>query len=98
VTRFILSPRARQDIDEIWRYTAKRWGASQAERYLRQLQAAFEAIGANPALGRFCEHIRAGYRKFPSGTHLLFYRGRKSGVEIVRVLHARMDVDRRLES
>jgi toxin ParE1/3/4 len=94
MTRYVLSPRARRDIDEIWDYTAKLWGAKQAENYLRQLQAAIKLIAANPALGRSCDNVRRGYRKFPAGSHMLFYRAEKSGVEIVRILHARMDVDR----
>jgi toxin ParE1/3/4 len=74
MTRYVLSPRARRDIDEIWDYTAKLWGAKQAENYLRQLQAAIKLIAANPALGRSCDNVRRGYRKFPAGSHMLFDR------------------------
>ena len=30
---FVLTPRARADLDEIWDYTADRWGLDQAETY-----------------------------------------------------------------
>jgi plasmid stabilization system protein ParE len=37
VTRFIVSPRAQADLDEIWDYTVKHWGIEQAEFYVLQL-------------------------------------------------------------
>lgn len=41
---FTLSPRARADLDGIWDYTAERWNADQADRYIRQLAEAFGNI------------------------------------------------------
>ena len=45
-------------------------------------------------MGRACDDIREGYRKFPHGGHVIYYR--QSGEEellIVRILHMTMDVD-----
>jgi len=40
---------------------------------------------------------RAGYRKLAAGSHVLFYRVMSEGdIDVVRVLHRRMDVDRHL--
>jgi plasmid stabilization system protein ParE len=50
--RFVLSPRAESDLDEIWDYTADRWGLDQAETYTRQLWERIEAVAENPALGQ----------------------------------------------
>jgi toxin ParE1/3/4 len=83
---------------KIWDYTTEHWDKTQAERYVRQLQAAIELVASNPSRGRSCEEIRPGYRKFPAGSHMLFYRMNESDVEIVRILHARMDVDRHFET
>ena len=30
---FVFTPRAQSDLDEIWDYTADRWGLEQAETY-----------------------------------------------------------------
>jgi hypothetical protein len=49
---------------------------------------------ADPHLGRDCSHIRDGYRKYASGSHVLFYRLADDGVDIVRILHERMDFGR----
>jgi plasmid stabilization system protein ParE len=34
---FVLSPQAQTDLEDIWDYTADRWGLGQAETYIRQL-------------------------------------------------------------
>lgn len=96
MTRCLLTPRARQDIDEIWDYSAERWGDGQAEAYFRQIQAGIERIADDPRKGRSCEAIRAGYFKYKVGSHVLFYRVSDRGATIVRVLHERMDFSRHL--
>jgi toxin ParE1/3/4 len=96
MNHYVLSPRAQHDLASIWDYTAQRWGEDQAERYVRQLQASIEQIASDPGLGAPCDDIRAGYRKHPSGSHLLFYRRIDSGIDIVRILHARMDLPQHL--
>ena len=35
--------------------------------------------------------VRAGYHKYRAGSHFLFYRVTSGGVEVVRILHERMD-------
>ena len=96
MTRYVLSPRARADLADIWDYTATRWGAERAEHYLRQLQACIEAAAVEPRLGRSCDDIRSGYRKYPAGSHVLFYRVLGNGIDVVRILHGRMDFGQHL--
>jgi toxin ParE1/3/4 len=91
-----LTPKAQADIDSIWNYTVERWNSDQAEKYLRQIADAMALIGDDPLRGRACDHIRAGYRRYAVGAHVLFYRTRKDGVEIIRILHRRMDFERHL--
>jgi toxin ParE1/3/4 len=97
VSRYLLSPAAQADLELIWDYTCDRWDAEQAEQYPRELQRAIERAAANPRIGRACDEIRPGYRKLAAGSHLLFYRLTAEGIiDVVRVLHQRMDVDRQL--
>lgn len=96
MTRYVLSPRAQADIEEIWEYTVKRWNLEQAERYVRMIQAEIEQVASDPSRGRPCHEIRTGYRKSPAGSHMLFYRVTDRGVDIVRILHQRMDFERHL--
>lgn len=97
MSRYLLSPAAHADLEQIWDYTYARWGLDQAEEYVRELQRAIERAAANPQIGRACDEIRPGYRKLAAGSHTLFYRLSADGiVDVVRVLHQRMDVDRHL--
>jgi toxin ParE1/3/4 len=96
MARYVLSPRAQSDLDEIWNYTARQWSIDQAERYIRDLMKAIEAASNNPRSGRTCDEIREGYFKLLVGSHVLFYRALDGKIDIVRILHQRMDFDRHL--
>lgn len=91
---YVLSPRAHSDLDDIWNRTESRWGIDQAETYTRQLWQHIEAVAAQPTLGRACPEIRAGYCKYASGSHVIFYRPTAGGVDVVRILHERLDFER----
>ena len=87
---FFLSGKAKADVKDIGRYTQEVWGVEQRNRYLGDLDACFQKIGANSTLGNSAEAIRAGYRRIRAGSHMVFFRKVGNEVEIVRVLHERM--------
>jgi toxin ParE1/3/4 len=90
---YVLSPRAQKDIDDIWEYTVAHWNVRQAEIYLRQIQRAIETVAAEPKIARSCDEIRPGYWKYPAGSHVVFFRMTDRGINVVRVLHSRMDFE-----
>lgn len=93
-----LSPAARADVEQIWDYTSDRWGDDQAENYVRELQRAIERVVNDPGIGRACDEVRPGYRKHAVGSHTVYYRiARIDMIDVVRILHQRMDVDRHLD-
>jgi toxin ParE1/3/4 len=49
-----------------------------------------------PSAGKSMTHIRKGYRASKVKSHLIFYRMEKNTIEIIRILHERMDIDGRL--
>ncbi|MCW5600897.1 type II toxin-antitoxin system RelE/ParE family toxin [Nitrosomonas sp.] len=94
---FILKQKARDDLLAIGRYTRKKWGKTQQIRYLTQFDRAFHDLADKPDLGRSCEVIREGYFKYGVGKHVIFYRQTGKGqVEIVRILHGRIDIEQHL--
>jgi toxin ParE1/3/4 len=98
VSVFLLSPAARVDLAEIWDYTAGRWGVDQAERYIRDLTDACQAVADERRAGRAVDDIRPGYFKLAVGSHFLFYRFTDAGlVDVVRILHQRMDIAAQLQ-
>lgn len=97
MARFRLTAKAKTDLRKIAKFTQSRWGVEQRDRYIKQLDDAFHWLAEKPAVGKDCSAICEGYRKFPQGSHLIFYKETaRSGVEVVRILHKRMDVDLRL--
>lgn len=85
--------KAQADLVEIGRYTTKEWGVTQRNTYLKELDNCFSQITENPELGMACDYIANGYRKFPQGSHLIFYKQNDENViEIIRVLHKSVDV------
>lgn len=98
MNRYVLSPAARADLEEIWDYTCQRWDDDQAEEYVREIQRAIERVVDNPMIGRACDELRPGCRKHAVGSHTLYYRIVGGDViNVVRVLHQRMDVDRHFD-
>jgi len=91
MTGFVLSPAAQADIADIWDYTRARWGEAQAERYVLAIRDACEQLAAGTRTSRPADDIRAGYRRAPVGSHILFFRHADAGpLNIIRVLHERM--------
>jgi len=96
---FALSNAAKADLQAIARFTEKRWGREQRNLYVKQFDDAFHLLAATPLAGKACDYTKAGYRKFPQGSHILFYRaGSVSKIEIVRILHKSMDVDSKFDN
>lgn len=94
---FILTQKARDDLLAIGRYMRKQWEKAQQIRYLTQLGSAFHDQADKPEIGRTCDDIREGYFKYGVGKHVIFYRhAGKDRVEIVRILHGRMDIEQHL--
>ncbi|MCF6293256.1 MAG: type II toxin-antitoxin system RelE/ParE family toxin [Robiginitomaculum sp.] len=87
---------AEQDIVDIWYYTFEKWGEVQADKYHDQLDQEFRLIAEFPAIGKTCDYIRKGYRKYLIGSHFVFYRTSKAKVHIIRVLNEKMDYERHL--
>jgi toxin ParE1/3/4 len=102
MARLFRSLRARQDIADVLRYTRDRWGKAQARQYRDLINAALNAVAADPGCGKargtrpgvLSHHIKQSGRE---ARHVVFYRVRDSGVvEIIRLLHDSMDFDRHL--
>lgn len=94
--RLVFSPAAVADLDHIWDYTAEKWSVEQADNYVEDIWTACRALADGLKTGRPVE-VRAGYRKYRTGSHLVFYREDSRRLEVVRILHSRMDTERHLQ-
>lgn len=91
------TPAAQRDLGAIWDYAAEQWDVAQAETYVTEIWAAIERVADDPRRGRRCDDVRLGYRRYGVGSHLLCFVERPDGVDVVRILHQRMDPTRHLE-
>ena len=99
MSSFTLTNMAKADLKEIGHYTLEKWGREQRNHYLSILDACFQRLASNPLKGKDCSEIRYGYRKFNAASHVIFYRQTPSDtIEIVRVLHGRMDLETQLSA
>ena len=93
---FVFSKKALSDLEQIWLYSAERWGVSQADRYYQLILDEINYICKNIHSGKSMDHVRKGYRATKVKSHLIFYRVVKNTVEVVRILHEGMDVEGRV--
>lgn len=94
---FQLTKEAKNDLRSIAIYTEKHWGKTQRNFYIKQLDDAFLMLAQSPDLGISCTQIRADYKKFPQGSHIIFYRhSAAANILVVRILHKSMDYDSQL--
>lgn len=89
---FRLSAKALGDLKSIGQYTERYWGREQRNKYLAMLDSCFHTLASEPEIGLACDYIKAGYQKYHAGRHLIFYRQGLKDIEIIRILHDRMDI------
>ena len=91
------TPAASKDLSSIWDYSAGHWNPDQADRSSWP-EASCEALAQGRLRGRPADEFRDGYWRLRSGSHYIFYRQRDNGgVDIIRVLHERMNFSKHLK-
>lgn len=95
---YSISHKAAADLEQIWLYTVEHWSVEQADRYINLIFDEIEYLTEHPTSGKDYSHIREQYRCSKVKSHLIFYRTDKNGIDIdiIRVLHQRMDLESRL--
>jgi toxin ParE1/3/4 len=93
MAKYYLTNKAVEDLTNIWNYTYEEWSESQADKYYEMLFEAFQDFSENPDLGKSYGDIAVGVSGFKINKHIAFYRRMNSDlIEIVRILHGRMDL------
>lgn len=97
MTSCVLTNKAVEDLSKIWDYTYETWSENQANRYYNLLLDSFHKLSQTPNLGKRYENITNGLLGYITGRHIFFYREMEaSKIEIVRILHGRMDLKYRI--
>jgi len=94
-----LSARAEADLTDIWLYSAEQWGIDRADHYIDALLHRFSWILENRSLWKVRPDIAEGIHCYPEQSHIIYFHpfdSNQGGIEILRVLHGRMDPSRRV--
>jgi len=97
MSKVILRQEAIDDLNNIWDYTFEKWSEKQADKYYAIIKMACNWIGENPDIGKEYKGIRRNLLGLKSEKHIIFYQQISSDrIEIIRILHERMDLKNRL--
>jgi len=93
MSSFTLTRKAKADLKSIAIHSEEKWGKEQRYIYIKQFDDTFRLLADTPEIGHKCDYIKPGYRKFPNSSHVIFFRQiSETEIQIVRILHKRMDV------
>jgi toxin ParE1/3/4 len=90
--RFRKASRVDLDLDSIWSFIAAD-NVGAANRQIDQIGEVFAMLLQNPLAGRGRPELGKDLRSFPVGNYIVFYLPLSDGIEVVRVLHGRQDID-----
>lgn len=94
MAKIILSKEAREDLIQIGCYTQEKWGKEQRLKYLEQFQSIFKKLAEGQVKGRQRNELVGAPLSYREGSHIIFYHEIKKGIEVLRVLHKRMDFEK----
>ncbi len=97
MAKVILRQEAIDDLNSIWNYTFEEWSENQADLYYGTIKVACKEIGENRIVGKIYSEISRNLFGLKSGKHIIFYHIiSKDEIEVIRILHERMDLKNRL--
>lgn len=97
MAEYRLTNKAVEDLNGIWNYTAEEWSEEQADSYYEMLLNSCQALANNPELGKNYDGVTTDLFGLKANRHIIFYRKLvDKTVEIIRILHGRMDLKNRI--
>jgi len=87
-----LSKKADSDFKNIYKYTYKKFGERQADKYTESLEDCFLLISDNQNMGRTANNVSKGLFQHEHQKHIVFYRIKKHHIFIVRIRHNSEDM------
>lgn len=83
---------AESDLVEIYTYLA-RDSSEAARKVITTIQSKCESLAEFPGMGRERPELAPNLRSYVVWEYLVFYRASPEGIEVVRVLHGRRDIE-----
>jgi toxin ParE1/3/4 len=91
LTGYRLTPKAEEDLEAIWRYSAETWSPDQADLYIDTLIQTIETLVGMPTMARERDEFDPPVRIHPTAEHLIIYRIEGAFLLVVRILGGRQN-------
>jgi len=92
MNRYIISPAASQDLDEISDYFVSR-SVEAGERFVNGFEQKCKNLVNFPNMGRSYANVEPSLRGVPLEGYIILYRVIEHGIEIVRVVNGYRDLE-----
>lgn len=97
MAKIIFTHKAKNDLEEIWQYTYETWSENQADKYYKEIIESCHDLKSKFNMGKDYSKIYENLKSIKCSRHLIFYRLiKKDLIEIERILHEKMDIDKHL--
>ncbi|PCJ47341.1 MAG: plasmid stabilization protein [Gammaproteobacteria bacterium] len=87
---YYLTPDAKTDLIDIRRYTVKKWGIIQSQKYISELHKTILVLAENALIGIQRQDIAANVFSFPYISHVIYYVYQNDQLVIFGILHKGM--------
>lgn len=87
-----VTPKARNDLDDIYDYTIASFGEELAEDYAAGFRDVFQRLAENPNIGPRFDHPEPDMRSIGYRSHRIYYIVTDDTLVIVRIFHKARDV------
>ncbi len=92
--KYVLSSAAEDDLLSIWAYSADRWDEAQADCYIDAILVRIAWLTRNAGLWHQRPELGPGLFSYLQESHVILFREADGCLQIIRILHVSMDIDR----
>ena len=96
MANYRLTKKAISDLADIWNYTYETWSEKQADKYYSMLLDTCRKLAEKPKTGKKYDIVYLDLLGYKIEQHIIFYIAGQEEIEIVRILHIRMDLIKQL--
>lgn len=89
----LVTPFAQEDLGDIWDYASES-SVERADRLLDLIYEKCQRLAEYPEMGRARHELLVNLRSFTVKNYVIFYQPITDGIEVLRVLHGALDIDR----
>ncbi|EBU9317691.1 type II toxin-antitoxin system RelE/ParE family toxin [Salmonella enterica subsp. enterica serovar Amager] len=90
-----LTPKASQDLEDIWYYGSHHFGEEQADKYINQISDIFQVM-SDHNIGTPCPELGEYICVLPVERHMIYFLQPDTEIVIIRILSQHQDASRHL--